>query len=270
VHDRADDRHRVAALEQLEPSGIEAAGRRRVEHDTSADSRLRPQHDVIASLGDDRFAQPQLGVAAFAHDPCSDVTRADVDGHRRRHRLELLQRNIEPPADRIGARLDEHVAAPQLRPRDSGQVDRDPLPGLGPLDRDVVHLDAARPRAQAGGLDAQLVAGCDRAGAQRAGDDGARARNREGTIDVEPGLRLARARRHLRGGASQRLPQLVETGAGLRADRDDLGTRNELASLGVHGVRLGHSDDAALDPEQPQDREVLMSLRPRPLAGVDH
>ena len=111
VHDRADDRLRVAVLEQLEPGRVEAAGRRGVEHDTAADRRLGPQDDAVAAGGHDRLAQPQLGEAALADDAGGDVARADVDRDRGRYRLELLERDVESPADRIGAGLDEHVAA---------------------------------------------------------------------------------------------------------------------------------------------------------------
>ena len=126
--------------------------------DAAADGRLGAQDDAVAAGGDDRLAQAQLGVAALAHDAGGHVARPDVDGDRGRHGLELLERDVEPPADRVGARLDEHVAAPELRARDPRQVDRDALPRLGALDLDVVHLDAAGAGAQAGGLDAQLVA----------------------------------------------------------------------------------------------------------------
>ena len=44
----------------------------------------------------------------------------------------------------------------------------------------------------------------------------------------------------------------------------------ELQRLGVDGVRLRHGDDAAVDAEQAEDREMLVRLRPRTLAGVDH
>ena len=158
AHDRADDRLRVAALEQLQALRVEAPRRRGVEHHAAADGRLGAQDDAVAAGGDDRLAQPQLGVAALAHDACGHVARPDVDGERGRERLELLERDVEPPADRVGARLDEHVPALELRARDPRQVDRDALPRLGALDLDVVHLDAAGARAQAGGLDAELVA----------------------------------------------------------------------------------------------------------------
>ena len=79
------------------------------------------------------------------------------------------------------------------------------------------------------------------------------------------------------GGTGERRPELVETRAGLGADRNRLGLRDELARLlerelerlRVDGVGLRHRDDAALDPEQVENREVLVRLRARTLGGVD-
>jgi hypothetical protein len=76
----------------------------------------------------------------------------------------------------------------------------------------------------------------------------------------------------------QRGAELVEAFSGLRAHRDDRGARDELACLLEHElervrvgrVRLGHGDDAFLDPEQSEDREVLVRLRPGALGRVDH
>ena len=79
------------------------------------------------------------------------------------HRLELLEHDVEAPRHRVVARLDERLAAPQPRPLDARQVDRDPLAGLCPQDVEVVHLHAACTRTQARRLDPQLVAGRDRA-----------------------------------------------------------------------------------------------------------
>ena len=44
----------------------------------------------------------------------------------------------------------------------------------------------------------------------------------------------------------------------------------ELERRLVDSIRLRDRDDAALDPEQAQDREVLVRLRARALVGVDH
>ena len=120
VDGRADDRLRVAALEQLEPRGVEAARRRRVEHDAAADGRLGAQDDAVAAGGDDRLASRSCAKRPLAHDAGRDVARAEVDRDARpATRLELLERDVEPVADRIGAGLDERVAAPQLRALDA-------------------------------------------------------------------------------------------------------------------------------------------------------
>ena len=80
--------------------------------------------------------------------------------------------------------------------------------------------------------------------------------------------------RHLR----KRREQLVEARACAGARRDDGSTGDELLRLDarelerllVDEVGLGQRHDPAFDPEQAQDREVLMRLGSRPLAGIDH
>jgi hypothetical protein len=141
-----------------------------------------------------------------------------------------------------------------------------------------VNLHAARAGGEAGRLDPQLVAWCDRARPQRPRDHRAGAGDRERAVDVEARGSLAPPLRHLRGDTGERGPQFVEALAGLGADGHDLGARNELTCLlqrelqrlGVHGVSLRHGNDAALDAEQPQDREVLVRLRPGAFVRVDH
>ena len=176
------------------------------------------------------------------------------------------------------ARLDEDVAALQARALDPGEVHRHALAGFGPVDLAIVHLDASRARAEARGLDPQLVARADRARPERPGDDGPDTREAERAVDVEP-RRPARPLVHDRGRAPfERGAQIVEPVAGLGAHGDDLRLGNELLRLGerelerllVDGVRLRHRDDASVDAEQAQDREVLVRLRPRALARVDH
>ena len=104
------------------------------------------------------------------------------------------------------------------------------------------------------------------------------AAQREHAVDVQPRRRVELvALSHELGRVRERRAQLVEPGAGLRAHGDDRRARHELARLlerelerlRVDRVRLRHRDDAALDPEQPQDRQVLVRLRPRALGGVD-
>ena len=95
---------------------------------------------------------------------------------------------------------------------------------------------------------------------------------------MEPRRPFGVVSRDARRGLGQRRPQLVEPGAGARARRDHGSARHELLRLGagelerllVDGVGLRDRDDAVLDPEQAEDREVLVRLRPSALAGVDH
>jgi hypothetical protein len=196
---------------------------------------------------------------------------AVVDGH------DLLQADVEAVADRIGAGLDQRIAAAELCALDAGQAHRDALPGLGNVDSAVVHLDGADADVEAGWLDTQRRARADRARPERPRRDRADAAQRERAIDEEArrpvrvyGCRLVR-----RGG--ERCAELVEALSGLRARGDDGRIRDELAGLLqrqlqgllVHGIRLRHRDDAMVDAEQPDDGQVLVRLRSRALAGVD-
>ena len=84
-------------------------------------SRTSPPPTVVSVLSTTRSPraattgerEPQLCVAAFAHESCRHVARPEVSRHRGRDRLELLERDVEPLADREVARLDEDVAALQ-------------------------------------------------------------------------------------------------------------------------------------------------------------
>ena len=67
-------------------------------------------------------------------------------------RLELLELDVEPVADGIGARLDERVASPELVRSIPGTAERDSRPCLGAFDRLVVHLDAPHAHLDSGRL----------------------------------------------------------------------------------------------------------------------
>ena len=77
--------------------------------------------------------------------------------------------------------------------------------------------------------------------------------------------------------ARERGRELGEPGAGLRAHCDQLGSWDELPRLldgelerfSVDRIGLCDRDDAVLDPEQREDRQVLVRLRPRSLGRVD-
>ena len=201
-----------------------------------------------------------------------------VEHHARRNLRQRLERDVEPEAGPDRARRDEDVAAPQLLPLDAGERDGDTLPRLGALHRAVVHLHAPHAHRAAVRLDAQLVALADRSRPERSRHDGADPAEREGAVDVEPGRPVCLVSRDRGRDLRQRRSQLVEADAGARARRHDGSAGDELLRLDarelerllVDRVGLRERDDAVLDPEQAQDREMLVRLRARPLAGVDH
>ena len=190
---------------------------------------------------------------------------------------ELLERDLEPVGAGEGAGGDEHVAAGEVAPLETRQAHRHALPGLGPLDRGVVHLDGPDPDVAAGGLQPQLVAVADRPRPERPRRDGADPPQREDPVDVEPGREVGPALLDLVGHLAERDAEGVEALAGDAADGHDRGVGDELARLLdgelerllVDGVGLGHGDDAAVDAEQAQDREVLVRLRPGALRRVE-
>src|SRR5439155_26591775 len=165
------DRGRVAALEVLEAFGLQASGRSRVDHAAAADGRLRAEHEPVAAGGHNRLLEAQLGKPAGADDPSLDVCRPEMDLHRRRHGLELLEHDVEAVADWVVAGLDERVSAAKLAPLDRRQVHGDALPGLRLLDRLIVNLDAPNPNRPAVRLQPQEVASGDRARPERPRDD---------------------------------------------------------------------------------------------------
>ncbi len=151
------------------------------------------------------------------------------------------------------------------------------MPRICTLDVSIVHLDAPHPHVAPARLEPKLISGADRARPERAGHDRAESGDGEGAIDVEPrreiGARLLDGFR----GALERCAKLVEPLARPRTDAHDLGVGDELACLlfgelgrlRVDRVDLRERDDAALDAEQAQDREVLVRLRSRALPRVD-
>ena len=136
--------------------------------------------------------EPELRVLAVANDARRHRVRPDVHGDRGGHRRELRQPDVEPVRRREVAGRDEHVAAREVAPLELGQVDRDALARVGVLDRRVVHLHRAHAHRASRRLDAQLVAGGDRARPERPGRDGADAAQREDAVDVAAASR----RRH--------------------------------------------------------------------------
>ena len=121
-----DGRGHVSPLEQLDAFEAGVARGSGVDDAPAADGRARAEHEAVSAGGDGGRGEAQLRVAlADPPDRGRDLRRAVVDVHAGAvgDRLELLERDVQPEARRVGARLDERVAAPQLRSLDPGQAD---------------------------------------------------------------------------------------------------------------------------------------------------
>ena len=126
-----------------------------VDDAPAADGRARAEHEAVSAGGDGGRGEAQLRVPlADPPDRGRDLRSAVVDVHARAvgDRLELLERDVQAEARRVGTRLDERVAAPQLRSLDPGQADRYALTGFGGVDRAVVHLHAPHADIETGRL----------------------------------------------------------------------------------------------------------------------
>ena len=125
-----------------------------IDHGAAPDRRPAAQDDPVAARCNHRRREPELGVAAGRGDAGEDGARPVVHEQALavRDRLELVERDVQPEARAQRARRDQDVAAPQLAPLDPRQRQGHPLAGLGPLDRLLVHLDAAHAHLAPGRL----------------------------------------------------------------------------------------------------------------------
>ena len=184
-------------------------------------------------------------------------------------------------------RIEHHVAARDriLADAVAGEIERAALAGRAALGRAVLRVDRAHARRKPGRADRHAVADRDRAGQHGAGHDRAGAGKRERAIDREAEAAVApRALPMLARGREQALAQRVDALAGDGRDRQDLGAgeagagaararsrpRPRRAASGVDEIGLGQRDDAALDAEQVDDREMLARLRHDAVVGGDH
>ena len=279
MDERPDDRRRVALLEEAIALGIDAARRGRVEDDRAADRRLAPQHDAIAASRDHRRCQAQLGVARRRRGPRAPGSGSYRGGRRAALPSRIGASSVSATSSRYergnAPGCDERVTAADLRRLDAGETDGDPLSGLRPAHRCVVHLDRSHAHVSALRLEPEVVALGDRARPQCPGDDRADPPEREDAVDVQAGGKVGSPLLHCLRDGSERGAELVEPGAGHAAHRDDLRPGDELARLldgelerlRVHGVRLRDGDDSALHAKEPQDREVLVGLGRAPSAA---
>jgi hypothetical protein len=108
--EQGDDLGWLAALEDFEPCGFQPSRRGRVDDAAASDGLGRAQNETVASRGHDRLLETQLGKPAGANEPGRDVGGSEMHLDRRRHRLELVQHDVEAIADRVTTWLNERVA----------------------------------------------------------------------------------------------------------------------------------------------------------------
>ena len=275
-----DERCEVAPFEELEAGRACVAGRSRVEHEAAAHGRPVAEDDAVAARRHRGRGEAELRPAlSDADDPGIVLGRpvVDVQAHPVRDRLELVERDVQAVGSGVGTRCDERVASAKFSALDSRKRHRDALPGFRSFHRPVVHLNAANANVEPGRLGAQHVSLADRSRPERSGRHRPDSSQGEDAVDEEP----RRALGALLGHAVRRLPEsateLVEPFPGLRARDDHLDAGHELPSLlgdelhelGLDRVGLRDRDHAVLDPEQPDDRQMLKGLRPRSLARID-
>ena len=178
----------LAASSPLEALGIGVTAGSRVDDGAAADGRLAAEDDAIAARRDHGRRQPKLGEALpRAHHASRHRRGAVVDVEARPvcDRHELLERDVEPVARCERSAREQRIPPPQLVPLHAGKRDGHSLTRLGPLDRAVVHLDAAHADVASARLGAEHVAGADRSRPERPGRDRPDPAQREHAVDVE-------------------------------------------------------------------------------------
>ena len=275
-----DERCEVAPLEELEAGRACVAGRSRVEHERAAHGRPVAEDDAVAARRHRGRGEAELRPALSGADDTRVVLGrpvVDVQAHPIRDRLELVERDVQAVGSGVGTRYDERVASAKILALDSRKRHGDALPGLRSFHGPVVHLNAANAHVEPGRLGAQDVSLADRSGPERPGRHRPDSAQGEDAVDKQP----RRALGALLGHTVRRLPEsraeLVEPLAGLRARDDHLRAGHELPSLlgdELHELRLDRvglrdRDHPLLDPEQPDDRQMLKSLRAGSLPRVD-
>ena len=164
----------------------------------------------------------------------------------------------------------------------TGQVDRRPHPAMDLLNRRVVVVQRPDSHPLAARQPIEFLADTNRSGSHRTRHDRAMPLDDERTIDrqSEP-LGPAPLLDHSTGGAD-RGPQLVESPAGSHGRRHDRGVgqecaadqfadvdRRDLARGFVDQIAFGESNDAVPKPEQPENLQMLASLRHDRIVGRD-
>jgi hypothetical protein len=112
---------------------------------------------------------------------------AVAHGHpgRRREDVRPFEGDVEAVGGRKAPRRDERISHSGAAAPLGAHRECDPSPGLCPLDRLTVDLDALHPNLEPGGLHLEAVARRDGARPERAGHDGADAGEAERAVDVK-------------------------------------------------------------------------------------
>ena len=164
--------------------------------------------------------------------------------------------------------------------RDAAQVDRHARDPGRRRDRLVHGFQAPDPDGPQRRREQQFLAGRDRPGRQRPGDDGAAPPDAERPVDPEPdrGGRVGDGQR--RHESFQRVPQFRQAGPGDRADRDgghgaQAGAGNAVERLprrraGIGQVAAGDREQAVPDTDRVDGRQVLGRLRHPAAVGRHH
>ena len=205
-----------------------------------------PQHRAVADPQRERAAQPQPdGVGAQRSHPHGRRHRPDVQhqllgqrvgihpdsgAHREPDEAAVQGRDGEP-----GVRLEQRVAAGDGVAGHAAQVDRDPRHPADPrhVGAEALQPPHRDPAAADGGGELQLVVHLDPARAERAGDDRARAADRERAVDPQP---------HVGGvvGRGQPLDQRLQRGPQL-AMPAPVAADTATASIPASGVSASRS-----------------------------
>ena len=112
----------LTALERLEAGKVGVPRRARVEHHAAADRRAGAKNDSVATRGDDRPRQAELGEpVAGTGDSSGGFRSAVMEQDAGRNLAQRLEHDVHPEARPERSRRDEDVPAPQLLPRDAGE-----------------------------------------------------------------------------------------------------------------------------------------------------
>ena len=248
-----------------------------------------PQHEAVAHDERQRDGQVQPGVAGLAGGDAFGPEHAQP--HRPFARSEI--QGVGAPAGHIAAEAVQHRelhvdaagVVPLVAPHqgdasseivgvDTGEIERDTVTRVDPLDGRALGLDRSHPCCPASRRRPQLVAGRDAAASERAGHDSPGAGRGERPVDPQSGPVAVGCGGRGSAEVIEGSPQLVQTGAvdGVGGDHrrvleecalDMLGNiqPGQLGKFGVDETNLAEHDHAVGDAQQVQDRQVLGRLR---------